>query len=59
MNDSKTSDASKPNYTMGYSDEFLKLLSCRNAEINAAHLLRTLRPVTAFLTSVAVPERSR
>ncbi len=39
VNDNKTSDASTPNYTMGYSDEFQKLLSCRNAEINAAHLL--------------------
>jgi len=33
-----------PTYTMGYSDEFQKLLSRRNAAANAAHLLPHLEP---------------
>ena len=33
-----------PTYTMGYSDEFQKLLSRRNAATNAAHLLPHLEP---------------
>ena len=44
MNSSNTPHASKPSYTMGYSDDFQKLLRRRNAETNAAHLLPYLRP---------------
>ena len=29
----------RPEYTMGYSPEFLQLLDRRNAQVNAAHLL--------------------
>ena len=31
--------APTPEYTMGYSPEFLQLLDRRNAQANAAHLL--------------------
>ena len=44
MNSSNTPHASKPSYTMGYSDDFQKLLRRRNAETNAAHLLLYLKP---------------
>ena len=44
MNDNKTSDTPEPAYTMGYSDEFQKLLSRRSAGNNAAHLLPHLEP---------------
>ena len=35
---------STPTYTMGYSDEFLQLLTRRSAQASAAHLLPYLRP---------------
>ena len=44
MNSSKTPDSSLATYTMGYSDDFQKLLRRRNAETNAAHLLPYLNP---------------
>jgi len=37
-----TPEASTPNYTMGYSPEFLQLLERRNAAVAAAHLLPRL-----------------
>ena len=43
MNSDKTQDASA-SYTMGYSDDFQKLLKRRNAETSAAHLLPRLEP---------------
>ena len=39
MNGEGTREPPAPAYTMGYSDEFQKLLSRRNAAANAAHLL--------------------
>ena len=33
-----------PEYTMGYSPEFLQLLDRRNAQANAAHLMPSLKP---------------
>ena len=43
MNDTRTPETSTPAYTMGYSDEFQKLLGRRNAAFNAAHLLPHLK----------------
>ena len=43
MNGTRTPEASTPAYTMGYSDEFQKLLGRRNAASNAAHLLPHLK----------------
>lgn len=37
-------DSSTPNYTAGYSNEFLQLLERRNAAANAAYLLPYLKP---------------
>lgn len=34
----------QPEYTMGYSEEFLQLLSLRNARVNARHLMPRLQP---------------
>ena len=42
MDRDTTPEASTPNYTMGYSPEFLKLLERRNAAMTAAHLLPRL-----------------
>ena len=39
MNGETTRESPAPTYTMGYSDEFLKLLNRRNAATSAAHLL--------------------
>ena len=39
MNGNETSGASTLTYTMGYSDEFQRMLDRRNAETNAEHLL--------------------
>lgn len=44
MNSKKTQDASTATYTMGYSDDFQKLLRRRNAGSSAAHLLPHLEP---------------
>ena len=44
MNGEETREPPAPTYTMGYSDEFQKLLDRRNAAANAAHLLPLLRP---------------
>ncbi len=44
MSSSNTPHTSTPTYTMGYSDDFQKLLRHRNAETNAAHLLSYLKP---------------
>ena len=44
MNGNKTQDASTATYTMGYSDDFQKLLRRRNAQSSAAHLLPHLEP---------------
>ena len=44
MNSNKTQDASNATYTMGYSDDFQKLLRRRNAQTSAAHLLPHLEP---------------
>ena len=44
MNSNKTQDASTATYTMGYSDDFQKLLRRRNAGTSAAHLLPHLEP---------------
>lgn len=44
MKSKKTQDASTANYTMGYSDDFQKLLRRRNAGSSAAHLLPHLEP---------------
>lgn len=44
MNSNKTQDASTATYTMGYSDDFQKLLRRRNAQTSAAHLLPHLEP---------------
>ena len=44
MNNSKIPNSSTPTYTMGYSEDFQKLLRRRNAEANAAHLLPHLKP---------------
>lgn len=43
MNGEGTREPPAPTYTMGYSDEFQKLLGRRNAAANAAHLLPHLR----------------
>ena len=43
MNDTRTPETSTLAYTMGYSDEFQKLLGRRNAAFNAAHLLPHLK----------------
>ena len=42
MSGQQTPDAATPNYTMGYSEDFQKLLRRRNAETSAAHLLAHL-----------------
>ena len=39
MNSNETQDASTSTYTMGYSDDFQRLLRRRNAETSATHLL--------------------
>ena len=44
MSSNRNPDTPTPSYTMGYSDEFEKLLDRRNAGINAAHLLPHLKP---------------
>ena len=44
MNSNQNPDTPAPSYTMGYSDEFVKMLDRRNAEIDAAHLLPHLKP---------------
>lgn len=44
MTDDETRDIPRPTYTMGYNDEFQKMLDRRNAKINAAHLLPYLEP---------------
>jgi len=44
MNSKKTQNASTATYTMGYSDDFQKLLRRRNAGSSAAHLLPHLEP---------------
>ena len=44
MTDNETPDIPTPTYTMGYNDEFQKMLDRRNARINAAHLLPYLEP---------------
>ena len=44
MSDDNSPASPTPTYTMGYSDEFQKLLGRRNAVANAAHLLPLLRP---------------
>lgn len=44
MNSNKTQDVFTASYTMGYSEDFQKLLRRRNAETNAAHLLPHLEP---------------
>ena len=44
MNSHQDPDTPTPSYTMGYSDEFAKLLDRRNSGINAAHLLPHLKP---------------
>ena len=44
MNSDKTQNASTSAYTMGYSDDFQKLLRRRNAQTSAAHLLPHLEP---------------
>ena len=44
MNSNKTQDASTATYTMGYSDDFQRLLRRRNAGSSAAHLLPHLEP---------------
>ena len=43
MSGQQTPDAATPNYTMGYSEEFQKLLRRRNAATSAAHLLAHLK----------------
>ena len=44
MSSNRNPDTPTPSYTMGYSDEFEKLLDRRNAGINATHLLPYLKP---------------
>ena len=44
MNPEETQDRPAPAYTMGYSDEFQKLLGRRSAATSAAHLLPHLEP---------------
>ena len=44
MNGDTTSGAPTPAYTMGYSDEFQKMLHRRSAATHAAHLLPHLKP---------------
>ena len=44
MNRDKTHGSSAATYTMGYSEDFQKLLRRRNAETSAAHLLPHLKP---------------
>ena len=44
MTGNNNPESPAPTYTMGYSDEFQKLLARRNATNNAAHLLPLLRP---------------
>ncbi|MDE0292520.1 MAG: class I SAM-dependent methyltransferase [Candidatus Dadabacteria bacterium] len=44
MNSNKTQDVSNATYTMGYSDDFQKLLRRRNAQTSATHLLPHLEP---------------
>ncbi len=44
LNGDKTRVTSTPSYTMGYSDEFRKLLDRRSAQTSAAHLLPHLKP---------------
>ncbi len=41
---SRSSDTTTRTYTMGYSEEFQRLLRRRSAAQNAAHLLPLLRP---------------
>ena len=44
MSSSDSPDSSTATYTMGYSEDFQKLLRRRNAETSAAHLLPHLKP---------------
>ena len=44
MSSNRNPDTPTPSYTMGYSDEFAKLLDRRNSGINATHLLPYLKP---------------
>ena len=44
MTDNESPDIPTPTYTMGYSDEFQKMLERRNARNSAAHLLPYLEP---------------
>ena len=44
MSSNETRDGGMPSYTMGYGEEFLRLLYRRNAENSAAHLLSLLEP---------------
>ena len=44
MTDDNSPESPSPTYTMGYSDEFQKLLARRNAATNAVHLAPLLRP---------------
>ncbi len=44
MNANKPPQTSTPTYTMGYSDEFQKMLKHRSAGTHAAHLLPYLKP---------------
>ena len=44
MNGNTTPEPPAPAYTMGYSEEFQKLLARRNAAVSAAHLLPHLGP---------------
>ena len=44
MTDNETPDIPMPSYTMGYNDEFEKMIERRNARVNAAHLLPYLEP---------------
>ena len=43
MEETSRTGAAAPSYTMGYSDEFLQLLTRRSAKTSAAHLLGHLR----------------
>ena len=44
MSGTEAPDGPMPSYTMGYGEEFLRLLNRRNAENSAAHLLSRLEP---------------
>ena len=49
MGNAAGADAPAPSYTMGYSEEFLQLLTRRSAQSCAAHLLARLRPGQSVL----------